>query len=62
MIKLIKWIRNSFKANQRKKTDRRVNHIQADISDTLAESSGNDFPLLKKRENSRRVKREALCY
>ncbi len=62
MIKLIKWVFSGFKTNRRNKTERRVNHVQAEISDLLADSSGNDFPLLTKRGTGRRSEKGALCY
>jgi hypothetical protein len=62
MINLKKIFGFEGKKNRREVIDRRVNHLQAEISDSLAESSPEDFPILKKRGTGRRGKEELLCY
>lgn len=54
MINLMKKLGWRIFNDRRAPADRRVEHIQGQISDYLAETSPEDFPMLTKRSDSRR--------
>ena len=54
MINWKKWFKLKSRSDRRIVFDRRKDHLQAEISDILAETATEDFPLLTRRSIGRR--------